>query len=154
MHWGLFLLAVGCVIPQTLVTAWRWQWMTADVYAMGLGESLRLILAGKALNALLPSKLGETSKAYFLKTHADVPLPQGVALVMLEKVLDVAGLCVMMLGGLLLHPQPGPIEMLAGGIAVAAVAATTGILTCQLSRVQRWLPTQGRIAQRVLPLCT
>ena len=153
MHWGIFVLAVGCFIPQVLVTAWRWQWMIADVYAMGLCEAVRLILAGKVLNALLPSKLGETSKAYFLKTHAEVPLPQGVALVLLEKVLDVAGLCVMMLGGLLLHPQPGTVDMLAILIAVAALAMTTGILTCRLSGLQNWLPSHVKLVHRVLTLC-
>lgn len=154
MHWGIFALAVGCVIPQVLVTAWRWQWMIVDVYTMGIVEAVKLILAGKALNALLPSKLGETSKAYFLKTHADVPLPQGVALVLLEKVLDVAGLCVMMLGGMVLHPQPGAVEILAVLIAVAALAMSAGILTCRLSSLQRWLPARIGLVRRLLSLCT
>lgn len=149
---GIFALALACFIPQVLVTVWRWQWMVADVYPMGTLEAIKLIMAGKALNALLPSKLGETSKAYFLKTHADVPLPQGVALVVLEKILDVAGLCAMMLGGLLLHAQRGAIEALAMLMAVAALSLTTGIMTCRLNGVQRWLPRQGHVVRRVVSL--
>jgi uncharacterized protein (TIRG00374 family) len=149
---SIFALALACFIPQGLVTVWRWQWMVADVYPMGTLEAIKLIMAGKALNALLPSKLGETSKAYLLKTHAEVPLPQGVALVMLEKILDVAGLCTMMLGGLLLHAQRGAIEALALLIAVAALSVTTGLVTCRLQGAQRWLPRQGHVVRCVVSL--
>ena len=142
MQLGVFLLALACVVPQVFVTALRWSWMVRDIYPMRLLASTRLILAGKALNALLPSKLGETSKAYFLKTHADVALPHGVALVLLEKVLDVAGLCAMLLVGMLLTPHLGVIETSAILIASLALVVVAGICTCRVVRVQRWL--QGR----------
>jgi hypothetical protein len=143
MHRGVFLLALVCVVPQVFVTALRWSWMVRDVYPMRLFASTRLILAGKALNALLPSKLGETSKAYFLKTHADVALPYGVALVLLEKVLDVAGLCAILLVGMLLTPHLGAVETSATLIALLVLAVVAGICTCRVARVQRWL--QGRL---------
>jgi uncharacterized protein (TIRG00374 family) len=138
MDMAVFLLALSFFVPQVLVTALRWQWMVRDVYPMGTVEATRLVLAGKALNALVPSKLGEMSKAYFLKTQANLELSTGGALVLLEKALDVAGLCTVLLAGVLLTPRRGPVEMsaaLAAGLAIAAVAM---LCTLKTAGWQRW----------------
>jgi uncharacterized protein (TIRG00374 family) len=131
----LLVLAVSCFVPQVLVTAVRWRWMVWDVCPMSFRESTRLTLAGKALNALVPSKLGETSKAYFLKTRAGLELPKGIALVLLEKVLDVAGLCVGLLVGVLLAPDKGPLEVVTALSAATIIAGTGAILVYRLGRV-------------------
>jgi uncharacterized membrane protein YbhN (UPF0104 family) len=123
----LLLLAVSCFGPQVVVTALRWRWMVWEVCPISLRESLRLTQAGKALNALVPSKLGETSKAYFLKTQAGLDLPTGLALVLLEKVLDVARLCVGLLVGVLLAPDQGTLEVVAA-LGAATILAGTGAL--------------------------
>jgi uncharacterized protein (TIRG00374 family) len=72
---------------------------------MKFSESLRLVLAAKALNALLPSKLGELSKAYFLKVDAQVVASKALSAVVLEKALDLGGLCTVLLAGVVLAPD-------------------------------------------------
>lgn len=152
MHVGYFVLALGFFVPQTLVTALRWRWMVQDVCPMRTLEATRLILAGKALNALLPSKVGETSKAYFLQRHANVPLPHGVALVLLEKILDMAGLCALLLFGVLLAPGKGIIESSALVMALLVIAVAASIVWGGLGRWGQRLPGQRGLLRRILVL--
>ncbi|HEY7491603.1 MAG TPA: lysylphosphatidylglycerol synthase transmembrane domain-containing protein, partial [Candidatus Tectomicrobia bacterium] len=152
MNMVFFLLALSLFVPQIFVTALRWQCMVRDVCPMSTLDAARLILAGKALNALVPSKLGEMSKAYFLKTRANLDLSKGGALVVLEKALDVLGLCTLMLIGVLLIPRHGPVETsatLAAGLAIVVVA---GLCTCRTGGLQRWLQGKRGLAQRLATL--
>ncbi len=145
----LFLLALGFFVPQILVTAWRWRWMVADILPLRLGESARLILAGKALNAFVPSKLGEMSKAYFLNRHSNVALSRGVALVVLEKVLDVAGLCTLVLVGVLGAPRRGGLEVTAGLAALLFIAMVGLLLTLPTRGLHRLLPAGWPLMNRL-----
>lgn len=146
------LLALGLFGPQIFVAALRWRWMVQDVCPMGLPEATRLILASKALNALVPSKLGEMSKAYFLKTRANLELPTGGALVVLEKALDVVGLCTLLLVGVLLAPRHGAVEVSATLMAGLAIATVVGICTCNTGGLRRWLHGRTGLAQQGLAL--
>ena len=149
MHLGFFGLALSFFIPQVAVTTWRWRWMIWDLYPMRTWEAARLILAGKALNALLPSKLGETSKAYFLHTQAGVDLSHGVALVLLEKVFDVAGLCAMLLLGMILTPHMGPVEISATLVAFGVLGFVALLCSRATAWVRPWLQSQRRVVQRL-----
>jgi uncharacterized protein (TIRG00374 family) len=152
MNMAFFLLALGFFVPQVFVTALRWQCMVRDVCPMGILDAAQLILAGKALNALVPSKLGEMSKAYFLKTQANLDLSKGGALVMLEKAFDVLGLCTLMLLGVLLTPQHGPVEASAALAAGLAIVVIIGLCTCRTGGLQRWLQGKRGLAQRLATL--
>jgi hypothetical protein len=88
-----FLLALGMFGPQILLASLRWRFMTRKIHPMGLDEAVGMVLAGKALNALLPSKVGEMSKAYFLTQSSPVNGSQAFFVVLLEKMMDLAGLC-------------------------------------------------------------
>ncbi len=152
MSMGLFVLGVLFFLPQVLVTAVRWGWMVRDAYPAKAVELLKLVVAGKALNALLPSKLGEASKAYFLKTRANVPLTHGVALVVLEKVFDVAGLCALLLVGVLLESGTG-LGVTVVALAACGVLLITGIIcTGNTAFARRWLHGESSLAQRVRTL--
>jgi glycosyltransferase 2 family protein len=149
MRWEIFCLSLVFFVPQMLVTVWRWRWMVWDVYPMNMLEAAKLILAGKALNALLPSKLGEASKAYFLLRHAHVALPKGVALVLLEKMLDMAGLCAMLLAGLFLTSQWGLVETSAALGALLCIAVVGGLCICRTTGLQCWLQRRTGLIQRL-----
>jgi uncharacterized protein (TIRG00374 family) len=152
MRLGIFLLSLVFFIPQILVTVWRWRWMVWDIYPMNTLESARLILAGKALNALVPAKLGEASKAYFLLRHANVALPKGVALVLLEKIFDVAGLCVMLLAGLCLISKWGPMEATAALGALLFIAMVIVLFLGSTTSWRHWLQRCTGPLQRLSPL--
>jgi uncharacterized protein (TIRG00374 family) len=152
MRVEMFALSLVFFVPQILVTVWRWRWMVWDVYPMNMRQSAKLILAGKALNALVPSKLGEASKAYFLMRSANVALAKGVALVLLEKIFDVGGLCVVLLAGLVFTPQWGIVETVAGLGALLFLATVAGLFVCRTAGLQRWLQRRTGLVRQLSAL--
>ncbi|NIN92189.1 UPF0104 family protein, partial [bacterium] len=63
-----------------------------DVCRINLWESATQILAGNTLNIVLPSKMGDMAKAFFLKKSGGLELKKGFFLTVIEKALDVGGL--------------------------------------------------------------
>ena len=143
VHPGYFALALFLFIPQVLVTSVRWRTMVSRIRPMDLGESVQMVMAGKALNALVPSKLGEISKAYFLKMGAQVDTAQSVSAVILEKVLDMGGLCTMLLLGVLLSPESNELIWVGAAIAGGVLASVTILLLLPLGAVGEALCKRG-----------
>ncbi len=120
------LLALFMFLPQALVSGLRWRILTEGVRELTFSEAVQMNLAGKALNAVAPSNLGEISKAYFLKKGDEgVDAAQAVSAVLLEKTLDQWGLCaVLLLGAAASLDWRSPVirtGLLAGGAVVAGV---------------------------------
>src|SRR5690606_18407032 len=107
--------ALSMFVPQTAVSAWRWQGLTAGIHQISLMTALRQTLAASALNLVVPSKLGDLSKAGMLPRQAIKP---AAGLVVLEKGSDVAALLVLL--GLGWLGADGP---MIATIAVALVAS-------------------------------
>ncbi len=104
-------------VPQTLVSAWRWQGLAGGVSAISLPQACQQTLAASALNLLLPSKLGDLSKAAMLPGS---PAMRSTApLVIIEKGSDVAALLVLLALGTL---GVGPWLLAALVVATALVA--------------------------------
>lgn len=146
--WGADPLWLGaaliCFLPQVLVSATRW-WLMGEGWAhMSWGESLGMVMAGKALNALLPSKLGEMSKAYFLKQRASQAFAKGVPAVFMEKILDLAGLCSWMLLGAALAPSSSQAMKAAWIISVGVIGGTVMMLFLPMGRWLGPMAAQGR----------
>jgi glycosyltransferase 2 family protein len=81
--WG----AIAVTIPLTLATAWRFAALSSG--SVGAGEALRLILAASTLNMVLPSKMGDLAKAWILRRDGTMNGGRALALVVLEKLLDL-----------------------------------------------------------------
>jgi len=98
-------IAFLCFGPQILVTTLRWRVMVQSLAPIDTSRALRMVMAAKALNALVPSKVGEMSKAYFLRKETGAGVRVGFPAVLLEKILDLGGLCCWMLLGIFLAPE-------------------------------------------------
>ena len=107
LHPGYFGLALLLFVPQIMVSSLRWYLMVSRIHPLSFTQSVQLVMGSKALNALVPSKLGEMSKAYFLKKEAreEVDTGQCISAVVLEKGLDFGGLCTVLLAGIWLAPE-------------------------------------------------
>lgn len=81
--WG----AVAFTLPLTLATAWRFAALSSG--GVGAGEALRLLLAASTLNMVLPSKMGDLAKAWILRRDNAMTGGRALALVVLEKLLDL-----------------------------------------------------------------
>jgi uncharacterized membrane protein YbhN (UPF0104 family) len=110
--------ALAMFVPTTLVTAWRWRVVAADVRALGWGEALRMVLAASAANLFLPAKLGDVGKGAFLGPART----EGVALAFFEKLADVAALAAWMCVACLLFPPVREAEQLAFTVGLGLVS--------------------------------
>jgi len=141
---GYFALALLLFVPQILVTSFRWKIMTTRICPMGLSQSVEQVMASKALNALVPSKLGEMSKAYFLSRSSGTGVEQAVPAVILEKVLDMGGLCTVLMVGIFIVPERNAVLWLGFLVAGGCLAAVAFLLLVPLKtlgeRLVSWNP--------------
>ena len=63
-------LSLGMVVPLTLITSWRLQQLMPRTGQLGFGEANRLILVASVLNLVLPSKMGDIAKAWFMRDRS------------------------------------------------------------------------------------
>lgn len=99
------VISLGMVVPITLITAWRLQQLMPKGSRLGFSEANRLILAASVLNMVLPSKMGDIAKAYFMKQRGHLEGTLSLSLVIFEKACDMLSLLLWCVFGLLLYPQ-------------------------------------------------
>lgn len=103
---GLWMaISLGMVVPITMITSWRLQQLMPTGSSLGFGEANRLILAASTLNMVLPSKMGDIAKAYFMKDRGHLSGSLSLSLVIFEKACDMLSLLLWCAFGLLLYPQ-------------------------------------------------
>jgi glycosyltransferase 2 family protein len=132
-RWLWFALAMLMFVPQVLVIAMRWRHLVSVLAPISLRESVSLILASQTMNLVLPSKMGDLTKALFLKRTGTLDLKSSTNIVIFEKMLDVGVLAgVMVVGVAILLARHALPPAQAGGAIVAGilgVAAMALVLT-------------------------
>jgi uncharacterized protein (TIRG00374 family) len=118
-------LSLAMVVPLTLLTAWRLQQfvpgkvasrnlassdlasepMVSEHHKLTFFEANALILAASVLNMVLPSKMGDIAKAYFMRDRGYLSGSLALSLVVFEKACDMLSLLLWCVFGLLLYPQ-------------------------------------------------
>ena len=96
-------IAIGMVIPITSITAWRLQQLVPK-RTLGWLEANRLILGASVLNMVLPSKMGDIAKAYFMSERSNLSLSLAIAISVFEKACDLLSLLLWCVFGLILYP--------------------------------------------------
>jgi uncharacterized protein (TIRG00374 family) len=144
-------ISLGMVVPITLLTAWRLQQLMpgragqkGGAEGRGEGETLvsppssspilhlpssnlslpeanRLILAASTLNMVLPSKMGDIAKAYFMRERGHLSGSLSLSLVVFEKACDMLSLLLWCAFGLLLYPQKDWLFWVMTGSVVAGL---------------------------------
>ena len=99
------IVSLGMVIPITTITAWRLQQLMPQKKSLRFGEANRLILAASVLNMILPSKMGDIAKAYFMQQRGHLSGSLSLSLVIFEKTCDLLSLLFWCIFGLLVYPQ-------------------------------------------------
>ncbi|MBD2023523.1 lysylphosphatidylglycerol synthase transmembrane domain-containing protein [Leptolyngbya sp. FACHB-711] len=99
------VVSLGMVIPLTMFTAWRLQQLMPPGTRLRFGEANQLILAASVLNMVLPSKMGDIAKAYFMRDRGHLSGTLALSLVVFEKTCDLLSLLLWCVFGLLLYPQ-------------------------------------------------
>ncbi|NJO39897.1 MAG: flippase-like domain-containing protein [Cyanobacteria bacterium CRU_2_1] len=97
-------ISLSMVIPITLITAWRLQQLMPPHAQLGFIEANRLILAASTLNMVLPSKMGDIAKAYFMQDRGNLSGSLALSIVVFEKTCDMLSLLLWCAFGLLIYP--------------------------------------------------
>ena len=100
---GILAIALCMVIPITSITAWRLQQLVPK-RTLGWLEANRLILGASVLNMVLPSKMGDIAKAYFMSERSNLNLSLAIAISVFEKACDLLSLLLWCVFGLILYP--------------------------------------------------
>ncbi|MDB6173364.1 MAG: hypothetical protein JWL59_2675 [Chthoniobacteraceae bacterium] len=116
-------LSLGMVIPLTLFTSWRLQQLMPKAGQLGFGEANKLILVASVLNLILPSKMGDIAKAYFLRDRGHLNGSLALSLVVFEKSCDMLSLLLWCVFGLAIYPRKD-------GVFWLMTAAVAGMLVC------------------------
>lgn len=119
-------LGIACVVPLTVVTAWRFGLLTRT--GLPVAASARLVLSASTLNLVLPSKMGDLAKALVLRNRYGFDGQLSVSLVVLEKAIDLAALLFWGVIALVIVAD-GPLYWL----AAVALAGLLGVLVLLLS---------------------
>ncbi|MBA2564764.1 MAG: flippase-like domain-containing protein [Gemmatimonadetes bacterium] len=123
---GWLAVSLAMAVPLTLLTALRLQQLAPRSAALGFGEANRLILAASVLNMVLPSKMGDLAKAWFMRRRGGLEASSALALVVFEKGCDLLSLLVWCVLGLALYPRKDALFWaLAGAVGVGLA---TGVL--------------------------
>jgi len=121
-------LGLAAVVPLTLATAWRFALLVRP--AIGLSTATRLILSASTLNLILPSKMGDLAKAWVLTRRHGFDGSFALAIVIIEKLLDLASLLVWGVAALL---WIGALTRPLLSLALAATALLLALLLAILS---------------------
>jgi hypothetical protein len=93
-------LSLGMVVPLTLFTSWRLQQLMPRAGQLSFGEANKLILVASVLNLILPSKMGDIAKAWFMKDRGHLDGSLALSLVVFEKACDMLSLLLWCVFGL------------------------------------------------------
>src|SRR5678816_2561202 len=103
--WLWMTLSLAMVVPLTQATAWRLQQLMPRAGQLGFGEANRLILVASVLNLVLPSKMGDIAKAWFMRDRGHLDGSLALSLVVFEKMCDMLSLLLWCVFGLVLYPR-------------------------------------------------
>ena len=110
-------ISIAMVVPITLITAWRLQQLVPK-HSLGLVEANRLILGASVLNMVLPSKMGDIAKAYFMSERSQLSGSLAIAISIFEKACDLLSLLLWCVFGLILYPAKDTLFWtMTGGVA-------------------------------------
>ncbi len=87
-------------VPIIFFGALRWKVIISGDSAIGMKEALNSVLLATSMNIITPSRLGDFSKAHYMKKTCKVPLSKGVSLVFAEKMTDIFSLFFLSLLGI------------------------------------------------------
>lgn len=88
-NWLWLTLSMSLIAPITMLNAWRLQQLIPISYPMKFGQAYQLILIANSLNMVLPSKMGDVAKAYFIKEQGHLDGSLSLCLIIFEKLCDM-----------------------------------------------------------------
>jgi uncharacterized membrane protein YbhN (UPF0104 family) len=144
------LVSVLLILPITFLRGLRFFWVAPRGALPGVGEAFRLTVVSSALNVFLPAKSGDLVKSYFVATRSGTSAGVSVAIVLYERLCDVACLITWcMVGWVVGRPDvpglPGWFWPLLGlvGVACGVLIVSGRLATALFAMALRLLPAKA-----------
>jgi uncharacterized membrane protein YbhN (UPF0104 family) len=146
---GWLLVSVLLILPITFLRGLRFYWVAPRGALPGVAEAFRLTVVSSALNVFLPAKSGDLVKSYFVATRSGTSAGASVAIVLYERLCDMACLIAWcMVGWVVGKPDvPGlpawfwPLLGLVG-VGCGLLIVSDRLATALLTTVVRLLPSK------------
>ncbi|MEM8831688.1 MAG: lysylphosphatidylglycerol synthase domain-containing protein, partial [Cyanobacteria bacterium P01_G01_bin.19] len=145
----MLAIALGMVIPITAITAWRLQ-LLVPRGSLSFLEANRLILGASVLNMILPSKMGDIAKSYFMSERSSLSLSLAIAISIFEKACDLLSLLLWCVFGLVLYPAKNSlfwimtVAIAAGLILGILLLGSSGFANLFFNFASSWAPKSIR----------
>lgn len=117
---GWLVLSLFMFLPITLITAKRLQILSPESAGISWFEALKLILSASVLNLVLPSKMGDIAKAYFIAEKGRISGSTSLSLMIYEKSCDMLSLMLWCILGLMVYNEKNMLVILLSLIVVSA----------------------------------
>ncbi|MGC9502716.1 lysylphosphatidylglycerol synthase transmembrane domain-containing protein [Baaleninema sp.] len=115
-------ISLGMVVPLTLMTSWRLQQLMPRPGLLSFWEANKLTLAASVLNMVLPSKMGDIAKAYFIRDRGYLNGSLSLSLVVFEKSCDMLSLLLWCVFGLAIYSKQDILFwVMAAGVLVGLI---------------------------------
>lgn len=139
---GWLALSLAVIGPLMVLSAWRLRYLVPRGVTLRLGDATRLVFTASTLNMVLPSKMGDLAKAYFLTGPGRLTGSLAFSLVVFEKACDVLALLLWCLIGLISSPHPTWVRAMTVPVALMLLG---GLLLMSAPRLTGWCVTVARL---------
>jgi glycosyltransferase 2 family protein len=130
------IISLGMVIPITAFTSWRLQQLVPQETSLTFIEANKLILGASVLNMVLPSKMGDIAKAYFMKERGHLNGSLSLSLVIFEKACDMLSLLLWCVFGLLIYsPKDGLFWVMTASVTIGLILGLLLLGSSQFARI-------------------
>ncbi len=120
----LLIIAGGLIyLSGFIFRGIRWRILLSHIKEIPLAESVKLTGVGYAVNNVLPSRIGEFTRAYLMGNRNRLSRTSSLASIFVERVFDGLSIVAILMGLLFLYPFPGWVRSLS-----QAAGALFGIL--------------------------
>ena len=151
------LPAVLVYFASFYARAVRWRYVLGPFARVRANRLYPVIMVGYMANNVLPMRLGEVARSYYLSTREPVRASTALATVVIERVFDGLTLLFFLAAAALFLPVPGLADRMADSVsvpvwllAIAVIAPFVGVLFLMVTaavypdvflRVARWITT-------------
>jgi hypothetical protein len=149
-------------LSSFIVRGMRWRALLGHLKKISLAESIRLVMAGYAVNNVLPSRIGEFTRAYLAGSRNGISRTAAFASIFVERIFDGLTIFLILAALLFAYPFPGWVRNLAELAGLIFVSLFVFVLFSSFSdlpvrlihaiseRTPKWLTLPLQLAEKFL----
>lgn len=112
-RWSYVLAGMALYLSSFVVRGLRWRVLLGHLKQVPLPEAIRLVVAGYAVNNVLPGRIGEFTRAYLAGNRNGISRTAALASIFVERIFDGLTVFLILAALLFTYPFPGWVRVLA-----------------------------------------